>query len=153
MRALELAEPGFAARLAAAQAGDWPVLRAEQAALAYWAAASWGGWISLSKDNPDVVADLPLAVRLAQRAWRPTPTGARVSLTSLIGTFEAARPGGSPAQARPTSTRPSPNPPAAAPGHCSPRPKATPSRPATRNCFARLLQQALAIKDEAPVAR
>ena len=74
-----------AARLAAAQAGDWPVLRAEQAGLAYWAAASWGGWISLSKDDPDVVADLPLAVRLAQRAWAADPDWGQGSLTSLLG--------------------------------------------------------------------
>ena len=50
-----------------------------QAGLAYWAAASWGGWISLSKDDPDVVADLPLAVRLAQRAWAADPAWGRAA--------------------------------------------------------------------------
>src|SRR5574343_1447207 len=93
MAALEKAQPGFAAQLA--QPGDTLRLRPEQAGLAYWAAASWGGWISLSKDDPDIVADLPLAVRLAQRAWAADPEWGQGSLTSLLGTFEAARPGGS----------------------------------------------------------
>jgi len=63
--------------------------------VAYWAAASWGGYISLSKDDPEAVADLPLAVRLAGLAWQRTPGHGDGALASLMGTFEAARPGGS----------------------------------------------------------
>jgi predicted anti-sigma-YlaC factor YlaD len=66
--------------------------------LAYWAAASWGGFISLSKDQPDTVADLPLAVRLAQLAYAKDPSFGRGSLASLMGSFESARAGGSTAQ-------------------------------------------------------
>ncbi len=95
MAALEAGTPGFAARLASAKPGDWPTLRAEQAGLAYWAAAAWGGWISLSKDTPDIVADLPQAVRLAQLAWAADPAWGKGALTGLVATFEAARPGGS----------------------------------------------------------
>ncbi|MDE2439720.1 MAG: hypothetical protein KGP14_01755 [Betaproteobacteria bacterium] len=99
MTALERASSGFAKALASSRETDWPVLRAEQVGLAYWAAAAWGGWISLAKDDPDVVADLPLAVRLAQRAWVVDPDWGQGALTSLLGTFEAARPGGSQKQA------------------------------------------------------
>jgi hypothetical protein len=67
----------------------------QQVALAYWAAASWGGLISLSKDQPDVVADLPQAIRLAQWAWQVQPSYGQGALASLLGTFEAARPNGS----------------------------------------------------------
>ncbi len=67
--------------------------------LAYWAAAAWGGQISLSKDDPDTVADLPLATHLARLAWDADPTFGDGDLASLMGSFEAARPGGSRAQA------------------------------------------------------
>jgi hypothetical protein len=95
MAALEHQSPGFARALASSNAADWPSLTDEQIAVAYWAAASWGGLISLSKDNPDVVADLPLAIRLAHLAWNKNPDFGSGALASLMGTFEAARPGGS----------------------------------------------------------
>jgi hypothetical protein len=53
----------------------------------------------MSKDKPDVVADFPLAIRLAKLAWATSPEYGGGSLSSLIGTFEASRPGGSAAQA------------------------------------------------------
>lgn len=95
MAALELERPGFAAALAAADPAAWPRLQPEQAGLAYWAAASWGAAISLSKDDPDTVADLPLAIRLAELAWAADPEWGQGALTGLLGSFEAARPGGS----------------------------------------------------------
>lgn len=92
MTALEQGRPGFAQALA----GAAPLrLEANQVGLAYWAAAAWGGYIALSKDQPDVVADLPLAVRLAAQAWACEPGYGEGALASLMGTFEAARPGGS----------------------------------------------------------
>ena len=99
MAALELQTPGFAQALKSPDATRWPQLRPEQVGLAYWAAASWGGYISLSKDHPDAVADLPLAVRLATLAWKLKPAHADGALASLMGSFEAARPGGSAQQA------------------------------------------------------
>lgn len=99
MQALEFVHPGFARALASPQAADWPKLPAAEAGLAYWAAASWGGWISLAKDDPETVADLPLAVRLAGLAWAADPDWGQGALTGLMASFEAARPGGNPAQA------------------------------------------------------
>jgi predicted anti-sigma-YlaC factor YlaD len=95
MLALELSSPGFAAKLAQSNPSQWPVLSKDQIGLAYWAAASWGGYISLSKDVPDVVADLPLAYRLAGLAWKLDPHYDGGGLASLMGSFEAAVPGGS----------------------------------------------------------
>ena len=66
MAALELAQPGFAKALSSERPVVWPRLAPQQVGLAYWAAASWAGFISLSKDHPEVVADLPLVVRLAR---------------------------------------------------------------------------------------
>jgi len=99
MAALEQSVPGFAKSLAAAEATSWPRLADEQIGVAYWAAASWGGFISMSKDDPDAVADLPLAVRLARLAWDRQPDHGGGSLASLMGSFESARPGGSREQA------------------------------------------------------
>ena len=99
MRALELSTPGFRAKLENPDAKQWPRITPEQVGLAYWAAASWGGYISLSKDSPDAVADLPLAYRLATLAWKANPNFGDGGLSSLMGSFESAQPGGSLAKA------------------------------------------------------
>ena len=95
MRALELSSPGFGAKLAHPDAKQWPLISQDQVGLAYWAAASWGGYISLSKDAPDAVADFPLAYRLATLAWKANPNYGNGGLSSLMGSFESAQPGGS----------------------------------------------------------
>ena len=97
LKALTQHDPGLLARLRQDSAA--PPLRATDAGLAYWGAAAWAGWISLSKDHPDIVADLPQAVRLARLAWEADPVWQHGTLTSLLGTLEAARPGGDRAQA------------------------------------------------------
>lgn len=99
MAALEANTPGFAKALAQADTKQWPRLTVEQIGVAYWTAAAWGGYISLSKDNPDTVADLPLAIRLATLAYRVKPEHGNGALAGLMGTFEASRPGGSVRQA------------------------------------------------------
>ena len=99
MAALEHSQSGFRHALASNNPKDWPRLRADQIGLAYWGAASWGGLISLSKDKPDTVADLPLAMRLAQLAYAQQPGYGQGALAGLMASFESARPGGSGAQA------------------------------------------------------
>jgi len=99
MTALVQQQPGFAAALASPNSANWPRLRPEHVELAYWAAASWGSLIALSKDQPTTVADLPLAIRLAQLAYQTAPQHGQGALASLMGSFEAARPGGSRQQA------------------------------------------------------
>ncbi|MER2540296.1 MAG: TRAP transporter TatT component family protein [Azonexus sp.] len=149
LRALEEQNPGFAATLASQQAKDWPALRKEQAGLAYWAAAAWGGWISLSKDEPDVVADLPLAIRLAEQAWAADPDWGDGALTGLLGSFEAGRAGGSTQRAlgyfdqsiAQSAGRSAGAYLAKAEGYAQPA--------GDRALFEQLLQQALAIKDQA----
>jgi predicted anti-sigma-YlaC factor YlaD len=122
-------------------------LTPQQVGLAYWAAASWGGLISLSKDDPDTVADLPLAIRLAEIAYAAQPEFGQGSLASLLGTFESARPNGNARkalayfdqaialgagqQAGALVSK--------AEGHAQPR--------QDRALFGQLLQQALALRD------
>ena len=99
MAALEASSPGFAVALASPDSRRWPVLSEAQVGVAYWAAASWGAAIALSKDNPDTVADLPLAYRLARLALKVAPHYGQGSLASLMGSFESSMPGGSTRQA------------------------------------------------------
>ena len=99
MAALEQHNPGFFKALSSPDPANWPRLNEEEIAVAYWASASWGGFISLSKDDPNIVADLPLAIRLAHLAWEKTPNYGDGALASLMGSFENARPGGSRQQA------------------------------------------------------
>ncbi|MFZ4625600.1 MAG: TRAP transporter TatT component family protein [Rhodoferax sp.] len=99
MTALERHRPGFAEALANLNQADALRLSPEEVAAAYWAAASWGGLIALSKDQPNRVADLPLAIRLAHLAYQAAPDHGQGALASLMGSFEAARPGGSRQQA------------------------------------------------------
>lgn len=149
LKALEEDKPGFAAALASQQAQDWPRLRKEQAGLAYWAAAAWGGWISLSKDDPDVVADLPLAIRLAELAWAVDPGWGDGALTGLLGSFEAGRSAGNAQRAlsyfdqsiAQSAGRSAGGYLAKAEGYAQPA--------GDRALFEQLLQQAMAIKDEA----
>jgi predicted anti-sigma-YlaC factor YlaD len=97
MLALETAHPGLAKALA--DADPALQLREDEVGVAYWAAASWGGYIALSKDKPEIVADLPQAMRLAQLAWERRPDHGQGAVASLMGVFEMARPGGTSLQA------------------------------------------------------
>lgn len=95
IEALERASPGITSSLGENPRAARVRLPDSLVGLAYWAAASWGAHISLSKDHPEIVADLPRAIRLARLAWEAEPDHADGGLASLMGTFEAARPGGS----------------------------------------------------------
>ena len=99
MEALERSQPGFGLALQDPNASQWPRLKPTEIGLAYWGAASWGGLISMSKDQPDTVADLPLAIRLASLAYAQQPDYGQGALAGLMASFELARPGGSQAQA------------------------------------------------------
>ena len=58
-----------------AKASDVPLL--------YWTAASWGLAISLSKDNPDLIADQPIVEDLIDRASRSIRTSIPVRFTAF----------------------------------------------------------------------
>lgn len=95
MTALDRAQPGFTAALRQSDPKKQPRLLPDQVPLAYWASASLGGWISMSKDDPHLVADLPISIRLAEMAWKVDPDYGQGALASLMGTLEVAKVGGS----------------------------------------------------------
>lgn len=147
LAALERAQPGFTQALSSPQAGDWPKVAPASAGLAYWAAAAWGGWISLAKDDPEVVADLPLAVRLAHLAWVADPDWGQGALTGLLATFEASRPGGSQAQALAWFDRAIAQSGGRSAGPLVGKAEGYAQPAGDRALFESLLQQALAIRD------
>ena len=69
-------------------------IKPEDTGLVYWNMTAWAGGISLSKDSPDVVADLPQVLRLAELAWQASPQYDQGALASMMGTLELAKPGG-----------------------------------------------------------
>ena len=149
VKSLEQQIPGFSAALASPQAKNWPKLTREQAGLGYWAAAAWGGWISLSKDDPETVADLPLAIRLAEIAWAADPDWGDGALSALLGTFEAGRPGGNRQRALDYFDQGIAQAKGRSAGAYLAKAEGYAQASGNKSLFEQLLQQALAIKDEA----
>ena len=95
LRFWELKYPGFEDKIRSANTPKGLVFDKSQVGLLYWSAASLGGWISTAKDQPDLVADFPIALHYAKLAWAIEPSYSQGSLASLMGTFEWANPNGS----------------------------------------------------------
>lgn len=96
LRGLAVRHPGFEQALRANPAAAVRVLKQGDVHLLYWTAASWAAGISLSKDSPDVIADLPLAAALMDRALALDEAFDHGAIHSFLITFELARPGAGP---------------------------------------------------------
>ncbi len=99
LTALEQRVPELRAALGTSAPANHSLLPSEAVGLAYWTVAAWGSWIALSKHDPEIVAQLPQVIRLAQMAWQLDPDWGQGSLASLMGSLELLRPGGSRAEA------------------------------------------------------
>ncbi len=78
------AEPKQAVRLATVK--DVPLL--------YWTALSWAGAISLSKDNPDLIGDMPVIEAMMDRALALDEAFDNGAIHTYLITYEMSRPGG-----------------------------------------------------------
>lgn len=79
------------------------VTRPADVPMLYWTAVSWGAAISLSKDNPDLVADQPILEALIDRALALEEDFDRGAIHSFLITYEMSRqnaPGDPAARAR-----------------------------------------------------
>jgi predicted anti-sigma-YlaC factor YlaD len=93
LRGLELNHRGFETALrdepkSAARrtgVGDVPLL--------YWTAVSWAAAISVSKDNPDLIAELPIVETLIDRALELNEQYEHGAIHSFLITFEMSRQG------------------------------------------------------------
>ncbi len=96
LRGLAVKHPAFEKLLRASPAADVIVTTKADVHLLYWTAVSWAAGISLSKDNPDAIADLPLAAALMDRALALDSGFDHGAIHSFLITFELARPGAGP---------------------------------------------------------
>jgi len=71
------------------------VRRKDDVPLLYWTAASWVAAISLSKNNPDLVADLNLVEALIDQAAALDPDYDAGAIHGFLINYELARPGAS----------------------------------------------------------
>jgi predicted anti-sigma-YlaC factor YlaD len=66
---------------------------AEDVPFLYWTAAAWGSAISLSKDDPELIADLPIVEALIDRALELDEDYDYGAIHSFLVTYEISRPG------------------------------------------------------------
>lgn len=79
----------------ALKAADMPAL--------FWAAHAWGGWINLSRDDMDAVADLPIVAVMMEEVRRRSPGFNFAGPHLFFGAYYASRPrmlGGDPKKSR-----------------------------------------------------
>jgi predicted anti-sigma-YlaC factor YlaD len=93
MRALEARHRGFAARLRETHGAAAAELDATDVPAIYWTAAAWAASISLDKDSPDSIAELPLVDALLRRLETLDADYDHGALDSVLMSWEAARPG------------------------------------------------------------
>jgi predicted anti-sigma-YlaC factor YlaD len=100
LRGLDTAHPGFTGQLGAAPRAAGRVLQKSDVPLAYWAAASWGAAISLGKDDPSLVAEIPQMEALIDRALELEESWGDGSIHVFLITYEMSRQGvkGDPAE-------------------------------------------------------
>jgi predicted anti-sigma-YlaC factor YlaD len=63
--------------------------------LVYWTAVSWAAAISVSKDRPELIADMPIVEALVDRALELDESFGDGAIHSFLITYEMSRPGGS----------------------------------------------------------
>lgn len=91
LRGFEVEHPGFERLLRDRPAGVMRILSVHDVPLLYWTAASWGLAISLSKDQPEVIADLPLVEAMIDRALELDEAFESGAIHSFLISYEPNR--------------------------------------------------------------
>lgn len=92
LRGLDVALPGFSGQLRADQAAAVARASPAEVDLLYWTAVSWVAAISLGKDDPSLVAELPLVSAMIDRALALDEDWDRGAIHSFLITYSMARP-------------------------------------------------------------
>lgn len=103
MRGLDAAHPGLVLGLKADPAGVLAQTTRQDVATLYWTGVAWAAAISLSKDDPFLFADLPVAEALVRRALALEEAYDHGAIHVFLISFEMSRAGlvlDSPARAR-----------------------------------------------------
>ncbi len=93
LRGLEARRPGIGLALRANPTNAVRVVAKRDVPLLYWTAVSWAAAISLSKDDPQRIAEVPQAEALIDRAAALDPDWDQGSIHSFLITYEMARQG------------------------------------------------------------
>jgi predicted anti-sigma-YlaC factor YlaD len=91
LRGLEVRHPGFGAQLRNDPQTAVAKMRKQDVPQLYWTAVAWAAAISLSKDNPDFVADLPKVEAMIDRALVLDEAWDRGAIHGFLITFEMGR--------------------------------------------------------------
>ena len=94
LRGLEVDHRGWEKALRSDAKAAVGGLRAAEVPLMYWTAAAWAAAITLSKDQPEVVADLPLVEALIDRALDLDEKFEAGAIHTFLISYEMSRPGG-----------------------------------------------------------
>ena len=94
LRGLAVEHENFEKRLRASPTATLAAMTEEDTALLYWTAAAWSLGISAAGLDPELVADLPLAGQMVERALVLDEAWDDGALHDFMVTYEAAVPGG-----------------------------------------------------------
>ncbi|MDB6125388.1 MAG: hypothetical protein JWQ71_4381 [Pedosphaera sp.] len=94
LRGLEVKHKGFEKALRSDPKQAVRGATVKDVPLLYWTAASWAGAISLSKDNPDLIGELPMVEAMMDRALALDESFGDGSIHSFFITYEMGRAGG-----------------------------------------------------------
>jgi predicted anti-sigma-YlaC factor YlaD len=94
LRGLEVRHKGFEKALRADPKQAVRVTTVKDVPLLYWTALSWAGAVSLSKDNPELIAQLPIAAAMMDRALALDEAFDYGAIHTFLITYEMGRPGG-----------------------------------------------------------
>lgn len=95
LRGLDVNHQGFEKRLREMPNDTVRSVQRDEVPLLYWTAASWAAAISLSKNDPDLVSDLPFVEALIDRALELDEAFDAGAIHTFLITYEPARQGGS----------------------------------------------------------
>ena len=93
LRGLETKHPGFTQRLLADPKAAVAQLTKAEVPTTYWTAVSWAAAISLSKDNPELVGQVPAMEALMDRALELDESFSGGAIHSFLITYEMSRRG------------------------------------------------------------
>jgi predicted anti-sigma-YlaC factor YlaD len=95
LRGLEVGKRGFTNQLAANPRAAVVKLKKRDVAQTYWTAAAWGAAISLGKDDPALIAEIPQMEALIDRALALDEAYAEGAIHSFLISYETSRQGAS----------------------------------------------------------
>lgn len=95
LRGLEAAQPGFTNALRADSKQAVAKLKKKDVVQLYWTAAAWGAAISLSKDDPATIAEIPQMEAMIDRALQLDESWGDGAIHGFLISYEMSRQGAS----------------------------------------------------------